>query len=124
MHKTILKLCNAYLPPLLWAILIFFLSAQSYLPGFDTYFFDFLFKKGSHIFVYGVLYFLVYRGVNLEKKSQKDKNWFIPFVICFIYALVDELHQMFTPGRIPAYRDIGYDLLGTSIAFLRIYRYI
>lgn len=120
----ILKWCNAYLPPIVWAILIFFLSAQSYLPSFETYFFDFLFKKGSHIFVYGVLYFLVFRGVNLEKKTLKEKNWLVPFVICFIYALVDEFHQAFTPGRTPAYRDIGYDLLGTSIAFLRIYRYI
>jgi VanZ family protein len=124
MLRKVLLLINAYLPPILWAALIFFLSAQSYLPSFDDYFFDFLFKKGSHVFVYGILYVLVYRGVNLEKKSLKEKNWLGPFVICFIYALIDELHQMFTPGRIPAYRDIGYDLLGTSIAFLRIYRYI
>jgi VanZ family protein len=76
------------------------------------------------MFVYGVLYFLIYRGVNLDLPQGKKKNWLIPFLLCFVYALIDELHQMFTPGRTPAYRDVGYDMLGTSIAFLTIYRYI
>jgi VanZ family protein len=75
------------------------------------------------MFVYGVLYVLTYRGVHLYQKPT-HKNWALPFLLCIIYATVDELHQMFTPNRSPTVRDIGYDLLGISIAFLRLHSYI
>ncbi len=75
------------------------------------------------MFVYGILYLLVFRAVNM-KREKEDKNWLLPFILCFMYALLDELHQSFTPHRSPTIRDVGYDLLGTAIAFLKIYDFI
>ena len=121
--KYFLRALNAYAPPLLWAGVIFIFSAQSVLPGFDVDLTDFLFKKLAHMFVYGVLYALLFRAVNLERGSTK-KNWVVPFLLCLTYALLDEVHQSFTPNRTPSLRDVGYDFLGASVAFLKIYRYI
>lgn len=122
--KKISSLVKAYLPPLLWASFIFLLSAQSSLPSFNTSAADFLFKKCSHIFVYAVLYFLTYRAVNFEVKENKIKNWRVPFLLCILYATIDETHQAFTPHRTPSLRDVGYDVLGAGLAFLKMYQYI
>jgi VanZ family protein len=121
--KRLQHLSNAYLPPLIWAGVIYLLSAQSMLPSFSVSLHDFLFKKSMHMFVYAVLYFLLYRGVNLGKKLS-TANWWLPMIFCLAYALLDELHQYFTPQRHPSLRDVGYDMLGVMIVFLRKYKYI
>lgn len=122
MSKTVWKLFSAYGPVFLWAGLIFVFSAQSSLPGFDILFYDYVFKKSAHIFVYAVLYILLHRAANLDRPTKSQ--WIQPLVITFIYALLDEYHQAFTPGRFPSPIDIGYDMLGASIALLFKYRYI
>jgi len=119
----LLTYCNAYLPVLVWAGLIYFFSAQSSLPGFDIVAYDYVFKKLSHMTVYGIFYFLVYRAININK-PRTQANWQLPFIITAVYAIVDEFHQVFTPSRHPSPLDVGFDLIGASIAFLRIYRYI
>jgi VanZ family protein len=115
----------AYAPALLWGVLIFAFSAQPTLPGPDIYSVDFLFKKMAHITVYAVLYLLLYFGVarTTPATNHSRKVW-LPLLICFVYAATDEFHQSLVPNRTPTLRDIGYDLLGASIAFLYRYRYI
>ena len=115
----------AYLPPFLWAGVIFIFSSQALLPGFEESSYDFFLKKSAHIFVYLVLYLLVMRGVERTVKKKYEKIiLFAPLGICLLYAISDELHQSFVPGRFGTLRDIGYDMLGVLIGFLRKYRYI
>jgi VanZ family protein len=115
---------TVYLPPILWACLIFYLSSQSALPSFDVSRMDFIFKKSSHIFVYAVLYYLTFRAINNTTTASSKRNWWTPFLLCLIYAISDEIHQSFTPHRTPTARDVGYDMLGASISFLHIFKYI
>lgn len=118
-------MCNAWLPPMLWAVFIFTLSAQGVLPNLTEVFSDFIFKKMSHIFVYAVLYFLLTRAVTISFPQLDTKNsWKVAMILCFIYAVSDELHQMFVPGRYGTIRDVGYDMLGAGIVLLRQYQYI
>lgn len=115
----------AYLPPTLWAAGIFFLSAQGMLPSFEFSTLDFIFKKSSHMFVYGVLYFLLWRAVQITIPGpQRAIHWILPLSLTLLYAMSDELHQNTVPGRSATFRDIGYDILGTGIVFLLQYRYI
>lgn len=111
---------NAYLPAILWAALIYILSNQSVLPGFEQSLADYLLKKTGHMTVYAVLYYILYRGV---KKTFTFKNpsayILVPLLICFVYAVSDEFHQGMIPGRYPTARDVGYDMLGASVALLR-----
>lgn len=116
-------LFSAWIPPLIWAGLIFFFSSQTRLPGFETSFIDFVFKKSSHMFVYAMLYFLLLRACIKSGYSAKQQL-LIPVLLTLIYAISDEFHQHFVPGRYGTIRDVGYDMLGAGIVFLRQYRYI
>jgi VanZ family protein len=123
------KIVNALLPPIAWAALIFILSSQSVLPGIEISTLDFIAKKLAHITVYAVLYVLLYRATAIltdTMPANKRQSWllYVPLFICFAYAISDEFHQSFIPNRFGSMRDVGYDMLGTSIAFLKIYRYI
>ncbi len=101
--------------------LIFFLSSQKVLPSLEVSFYDFLFKKGAHIFVYGFLYFLFYRSFLVLNNNYLDlKFHFLIFIICLLYALSDEFHQLFVFGRQASIRDIGFDFIGMLIAFLKL----
>lgn len=115
----------AYFPPFAWATVIYLFSSQGVLPSFELSTIDFIFKKSAHMFVYAVLYFLLWRSVQQTiAPPQKQIHWVLPLVLTFIYALTDEIHQNFVPGRYGTIRDTGYDMLGASIVFMRQYRYI
>lgn len=123
--KSVYKYLRAYLPSAVWAGLIFVLSSQSVLPSFDASLSDFLFKKLAHISVYAVLYFLLFWGTQqVISASNHRSQLIIPLLLAFTYAVADELHQSFVPGRYPTLRDIGYDSLGIATIFLKIYHYI
>jgi VanZ family protein len=118
---------NAFLPPVIWALVIFFLSNQATLVSFETNVLDFLFKKGAHMFVYAVFYVLLHRAISItvpNTPANTSHRFWLPIFLTVFYAVSDEIHQSFIPGRYPTVRDVGYDLLGMSIAFLRLYRYI
>ncbi|MDA1079391.1 MAG: VanZ family protein [bacterium] len=120
------SVANAYLPVVLWASLIFYLSAQSILPGFYVETYDFIFKKIAHITVYAILYFLLYRSqlITSDATVTEKRVWLLPFFLVLLYAVSDEVHQNFVAGRFGTARDVGFDMLGASLAFLKLYRYI
>jgi len=126
-NSKILRLISAYLPPVLWAGLIFILSAQSTLPSLSASPFDFIFKKSAHMFVYAVLFLLMHRAI-LKTSHQPNVQiapiWPWALLICLVYATADELHQGLVPGRFATLRDVGYDMLGAGISLLYKYRYI
>ena len=133
MTQKLTRYLFAFLPPVLWAALIFLLSSYSVLPSFELSTLDFIFKKSAHMFVYAVLYWLLFRGVRISlnlKKSSLAPNtintyllW-LPLILVFCYSLTDEIHQSFVPGRHGTLRDMGYDMLGVLIVWLRKYQYI
>ena len=77
------------------------------------------------MFVYAVLYFLLWRAVQKTvTPPERQIHWALPMCLTLCYAISDELHQNLVPGRYGTMRDVGYDMLGASIVFLRQYRYI
>lgn len=75
--------------------------------------------------VYAILYILMHRAFYLLNQSRiRQYNWLSVLGICFLFAISDEFHQSLVPGRHPAMRDIGFDMLGSLVAFLRLYQYI
>jgi len=119
--KGMKKRLLAYAAPVIWMIVIFILSAQPVLPGPQAYWQDFLLKKISHILVYGVLYVLWFNAMNL---SGKPKRFLLPFLCTISFAISDEIHQFFVPGRMATLRDIGYDIVGMIMVVLRLKRLI
>ncbi len=92
---------------------------------------DFLEESLSHIirkFAHFTLYFLLGCSLQLsfDDNSQSQRNKFMVFIIIFLYACSDELHQAFIPGRSSEFLDVMIDSAGglTSIAMLTFFRKI
>lgn len=107
------KIFKYWLPPILWASFIFFLSSLT--PGrvAGIAWIDLVVKKSAHMFEYAVLWVLLYRA------SQKK---YTSLLLTVIYAVTDEYHQSFVPGRHSAFMDIGFDALGGTIAMIGTWR--
>ena len=110
-------LLNRYAPPVIWAVLIFFLSSYNTLPGSQIIWWDFIFKKSAHICMYAGLFFWIQRAINFDKTKT---NYRLAFILTFLYALSDEYHQSFIIGRSSLPSDIGYDMLGASLVWLKL----
>lgn len=123
LKKQIVKYIQAFAPAVSWAALIFLLSHQQVLPGFTLSTADFILKKAGHIFVYAVLYLFVIEG--FKKIGFKfGQIWLKALIICFLYAISDELHQTTVAGRTGALRDVGFDMVGVGLVVLRKFDYI
>lgn len=100
-------------PAVFWAMLIFYMSAQKAITTSDVKLIDFLVHKTAHLFEYSFLTLLFYRAVN--KGLFKKGNWKIPLALTIIYALTDELHQLFVVTREGKLRDVAIDTFGGCI---------
>lgn len=94
---------------LVWMALIFYLSAQPSLglPG--------LFEgqdKVMHFVTYGVLGFLVARGIGPVRGEFSWRRMFAAIAFTVAYGISDEFHQSFVPGRSPSVFDLLADALG------------
>lgn len=107
------QLIKRWLPTLLWAGLIFTFSSIPTLPATGPNYFDFIIKKSAHVFVYAVLFFLSVRAA----RPTKPQDYLLIFIGCTLYAISDEIHQSFVPGRTPHPRDVGFDILGMILAY-------
>jgi len=74
---------------------------------------DLFSKKGAHFLEYAVLGAAYLRGLSYQKKASKSILVAAILLGCF-YALSDEGHQAFVPGRQPAWSDVLIDTLGTA----------
>ncbi|MBU0549823.1 MAG: VanZ family protein [Candidatus Omnitrophica bacterium] len=103
-----------WLPVALWAILIF---AVSGLPGEDL---PYVFSGQDlffHVMEYAVLALLLNRALSRTslKSYPQKKKLLLVIMACLIYAISDEFHQKFVPGRVASLADILLDGLGIVI---------
>ncbi|MEK6682742.1 MAG: VanZ family protein [Nitrospirota bacterium] len=104
-----------------YALLIFFLSSLS---GSQTDRF-YLFKNSDkviHIVVYSVLCLLLNRAFFFTFKNSVKR--YVPIIAIFIsivYAITDEFHQSFVPGRYASMDDIFADGIGAVISQIILY---
>jgi VanZ family protein len=114
----------AFLPSVVWAGIIYYLSSQQVLPSLTLSSWDFLFKKTAHIVAYAILYLLLFRGFSLTANLKGNTRWALPLLLAVAYAAFDEFHQAFVPGRTGTLRDIGFDSLVCSLVLMRKFGYI
>lgn len=104
----------AWLPALAWAGLIFAFSAQANLTFFPDQGLDFVVGKLGHMAIFGVLALLLWRA--LAGTTTLRRPWAWALALTVPYAITDELHQAFVPGRNASLRDVGIDAAGALIA--------
>ena len=114
-NKVWLRKLYYWLPMLLWMGLIFALSSRSNLPSLPNKTVDFTIKKAGHITEYGVLAFLLWRAISKEKGWLALPSFGGAFVLSCLYAMSDEFHQTFVPGRSSRLTDVGFDALGALL---------
>lgn len=80
----------------------------------------FIVRKGAHFSIYLILGLLIMSYFK-EIYLINTKGLLIAFLICFLYACSDEIHQLFVPGRSGEFRDVLIDstggLIGTYIYY-------
>jgi len=58
---------------------------------------EFILRKAAHFTEYFILSFIFYRAVVVSGIRMK-KSMIVTLIFCFLYAVSDEVHQVFVPG--------------------------
>ncbi|HBN85948.1 MAG TPA: VanZ family protein [Clostridiales bacterium] len=135
------KICS-WILVVMWMGLIFFMSAQvadqsneistgitdriitgieKLVPTIriDRYSMNHLIRKSAHFYTYMVLGLLVCNALMLGK-NKKLKTYLTALIICVLYAISDEVHQLFVEGRGGQIKDVLLDSIG-SLTGLGLY---
>lgn len=111
---------------LLWMAVIFYFSGQtgSESGALSSSFSGFLglpewlIRKGAHVAEYGALGFFLFGFFDTVPRKGM---WLASWGTAVLYAVSDELHQMFSSGRIPALRDVCIDAAGAALGVAVLY---
>ncbi|HYM87555.1 MAG TPA: VanZ family protein [Nitrospiraceae bacterium] len=109
-----------WMPVVLYAGVIFFLSAQSHpeeqLPSF---LFEGVSDKVLHAVEYGILSLLCYRAFRWAAGSAVARQAVVlAIVTASVFGLTDEVHQLFVPFRESSWLDWLADTVGAVIGAL------
>jgi VanZ family protein len=126
------KAIRQWLPVIAWGAMIFCLSTSAFsaantaliidpilrwmLPGISAAAIDvghMLVRKSAHFSEYGVLFWLLIRGPMAERP-------YLALMLCVVYALTDEGHQVFVPGRSASLYDVALDSSGALFSHFLI----
>jgi hypothetical protein len=107
----------AFLPTGLWMALIFsFSSVQE--PRFSSVgLTDLAIKKAGHFALYMVLAFALAFALDRSLAGSRFGRWTLGLAlgVAILFAVSDELHQVFTPTRDPSLADVGIDAVGAIV---------
>ncbi len=81
----------------------------------------FFVRKGAHFSIYLILGFLLISLVK-EYRPLDYRAYVIAFVIAFLYACSDEIHQLFVSDRSGSVLDVILDSFGSFVGII-IYRF-
>ena len=80
------------------------------MPSFGLW--DVIVKKGAHMGGYGLLALSYWYGLRFDKR-----RWWLALLFAVLYAISDEFHQSFVPGRHPSWVDaVVIDGSGAALA--------
>lgn len=102
-----------------WLATIFYFSHQPTLPGFPDDLADLFLKKTAHASAYAVLMGLWWWNLRQIWGDAPVTLW-LALVFTAMYALSDEWHQTFIPGRNGQFADILVDFSGALFALIAL----
>ena len=78
-----------------------------------------LMRKSAHFISYLILGFLVSHAMKNETSAAFIwKRRGASLLLCVVYAISDEFHQLFVPGRGPLLKDVLIDASGAALGIL------
>jgi VanZ family protein len=117
---TLPRWLRDWLPLLAWLALIFALSSRSTLIQIGSPAGEKLFYKSAHMLAYAALMWLWWRVIS----PQREAGWRhlgVALALTVLYAISDEIHQLYVPGRHGQVADVLFDT-GGSLAMLLLLR--
>lgn len=115
--KNLRTFIKYQLPAIIFALVIFIQSSFSQInvPNFGFSFQD----KIAHTILFGILGFLITRAFYFGTNDTLRKNAIVlGILVGTLYALSDEIHQLFVPGRSADIIDVLADFVGIIVAQL------
>lgn len=73
-------------------------------------------KAIEHAIEYMILGFLIY--LSLTNTGKTSKNWLtyiLSISLSILYAISDEIHQNYVPGRVMSANDVIFDTIGALV---------
>ena len=113
-----MKFFKLWVPVIVWAMAIFFMSSIPYLKSDLEY--DFALRKIAHMLEYFIFTFLLYRAFKESFKLNIFRLFVYPMVLSFVYAASDEIHQSFVSGRNCSNYDLLIDTAGIFCFYIAI----
>lgn len=111
-------LVSVWAPVVIWAGLIFFLSSiPSLSTGLGVY--DWILRKIAHMVEFGILAIFLLRAFKKTNEEWSLRRAMIfSAIFALLYAISDEIHQAYVPGRTAAFTDVLIDGCGIIVAML------
>lgn len=81
-------------------------------------------RKVAHFVEFALLGFFIFGSIIDEEKSKMAKFIFISWLVGTIYAVSDEIHQLFVPGRSGMFTDVLIDSGGVLVGILLMCAFI
>ncbi len=115
---------------LIWMAVIFAFSSQANSGAYTEAYLqeaNVPVRKFAHMFEFAVLAVLYQTALARSMPKTKElakikfKHYWLAFVLAVLYALSDEWHQAFVPGRSSSLLDSGVDSIGALIGLTAIY---
>ena len=76
-------------------------------------------RKGAHLSIYTLVGILIMSFISTYEIHLKYK-FLISILVGLIYAISDEIHQSFIPGRTASVIDVGIDTLGVVLGIILV----
>jgi len=103
-----------WLPAIIWAGLIYFGSSLPGVSVSSNTVADFAAHKLVHLLEYFIFYILLYRA---------NGSFWQSILTLVAFAIGDEIHQSYTPGRAAKFTDVLIDL-GSGLAGAFLWKYL
>ena len=114
MTAPIVRRISLWAPPVIYMAAIFSLSADPDPPAPAS-----ISDKLMHLMAYAVLAVLVFRAVTGGLPARVTRwSAVITLLITSVYAISDELHQVYVPGRTADVNDLYADVAGAALALI------
>jgi VanZ family protein len=130
-----------WLPVLIWAGVIFFMSTRTFGASFSNrllrdilailhlevshhtfYYLATGFRKLGHFTEYAIFSIFLYYAVGDDHRSAwNPRKALACILLAGLYSLTDEFHQRFVPGRGSSIVDCGFDTIGATLGMVVVY---
>jgi VanZ family protein len=130
-----------WLPVIIWAGVIFFMSTRTFGPGFSNRLLSHIlallhlkvshqtfhilatgFRKLGHFTEYAIFAIFLYHAMGDDHRSAwNPRKALACILLAGLYSLTDEFHQRFVPDRGSSIVDCGFDMIGATLGMVIVY---